>query len=274
MPVDISDALLGAANPTTDQVAVKVLKRKKTPVGVFPGYPADIDRTHLHERRMEVRPCRHEGPCDSSCECVRSRVACEKTCACPPNCQRKWRGCSCKRGGRPCSADSKCICQRANRECDPDLCGNCGSYELLDPCNRNNDSIAVNEMCQNVHLVRGISKKTILGHSVLAGMGLFMGEDVGKNEFIGEYKGEVVTQDEAERRGKLYDKRGISFLFDINKSQAIDATRMGNKLRFINHARERTNCVAKIRMVNCVYRIGFWATKHIKAGEELFFDYG
>jgi len=129
-------------------------------------------------------------------------------------------------------------------------------------------------MCQNVHLVRGISKKTILGHSVLAGMGLFMGEDVGKNEFIGEYKGEVVTQDEAERRGKLYDKRGISFLFDINKSQAIDATRMGNKLRFINHARERTNCVAKIRMVNCVYRIGFWATKHIKAGEELFFDYG
>lgn len=270
MPITIKQA-----EPADVSAAVKVLKRKKTPAGYLPGYPADTDRTYVHEKRTDVRPCRHRGPCNSSCECVRTHVTCEKACACPPECPRKWRGCSCKRGGRPCSSD-KCVCVKANRECDPDLCGTCGSAEILDPMNRGNDDPGVvsPRNCQNVSLQREQPKKTLLGHSTVSGMGLFAGEDIEKNEFIGEYKGEIVTNEEADRRGTLYDMRGISFLFTLNSAQAIDATRMGNKFRFINHSSKVPNCSAKVTMANCAQRIGFWATRNLQAGEELFFDYG
>lgn len=129
-------------------------------------------------------------------------------------------------------------------------------------------------MCQNVYVQREIPRKTILAYSNLMGMGLFMGEPVKKDQFIGEYKGEILTQEEAERRGKIYDKRGTSFLFDLNTAQTLDATRMGNKLRFINHSATKANCKAQVVMANCVHRIGFWATENLRAGEELYFDYG
>ena len=240
-----------------NSAAVKILKRKKTPAGYLPGYPADTDLSYVHEKRTDVRPCRHTGPCNSSCECVRTHVTCEKACACPPECPRKWRGCACKRGGRPCTTD-KCVCVKANRECDPDLCGTCGSVELLDPMNRHNDNIGTNRDCQNVCLQRARPKKTLLGQSIVSGMGLYVSEDVERGEFIGEYRGEIVTNEEADRRGTLYDKRGISFLFTLNSAQAIDATRMGNKFRFINHSSKVPNCSAKVTMANCTHRIGFW----------------
>ncbi|KAF8253995.1 SET domain-containing protein [Wilcoxina mikolae CBS 423.85] len=272
LPLKTSDEILGNSEAPHPE-PMKVLRRKKTPAGFLTGYPADTDRTHLHQERPDVHPCRHVGPCNNSCECVRNHVTCEKACACPPNCPRKWRGCSCKRGGRPCTSD-KCICFKANRECDPDLCGTCGAYEILDPVNRYNWSITTPDMCQNVCIQREMSKKTLLGHSVVSGMGLFICEDVPKGGYIGEYKGEIVTNEEAERRGKLYDKRGTSFLFTLNLAQAIDATRMGNKFRFINHSHQRPNCQAKVTMANCAHRIGFYATRALRAGEELFFDYG
>lgn len=128
--------------------------------------------------------------------------------------------------------------------------------------------------CQNVWLQRDAPKRTLLGRSAVAGFGLFMGEDVKSGTFLGEYKGEVITSDEADRRGKLYDKRGVSFLFNLNMNQVIDATRAGNKFRYVNHSSKRPNCGAKVLMAGCTHRIGMFAKRDVKAGEELFFDYG
>ena len=58
----------------------------------------------------------------------------------------------------------------------------------------------------------------MLGVSGVSGLGLFVGENIKKDGFLGEYKGEIVSNEEAERRGKLYDKRGVSFLFNLNES--------------------------------------------------------
>lgn len=53
----------------------------------------------------------------------------------------------------------------------------------------------------------------------------------------------------------------------------MDSTRAGNKLRFINNSAKSPNCMPKVLLCNTVVRIGMFAIKDIKAGEELFFNY-
>lgn len=57
--------------------------------------------------------------------------------------------------------------------------------------------------------------------------------------------GDVITDNEADRRGKLYELIEHSTLFDLNTAAVLDARRAGNKLRFANHSEEHPNCFAK-----------------------------
>ncbi|CAJ0630377.1 564_t:CDS:10 [Entrophospora sp. SA101] len=215
-------------------------------------------------KQAEYSPCYHPGEdCTSAeCSCLKGNLHCEKYCHCEKKCERRFQGCKCYSGDNVCGT-KKCSCFEHNRECDFDICKCPAGVQ----CVYNSDAY-----CKNVMVQRGRSKSTIIGLSTVAGWGLFMREEARKSEYIGEYLGEIISHAEADRRGKIYDKRRCSFLFNLNIDTVIDATRKGNKLRFINHSNSpNTNC--RVVMANGEHHIAIYASQLIKPGEELFYDY-
>lgn len=245
--------------------------------GLKPGWQ-DATRAHMHDYRAQSVPCTHDGPCsrEMNCHCVINNLLCEQFCGCPDDCARRFAGCSCREEGLSCLSDS-CICFQMHRECG-DKCDTCGAIPRIKPQSRYDETL-FEKGCQNIALQRGVNKKLILGKSQLEGVGfgLFTAEPVKKGDFLSEYTGEVISYNEAERRGVGYDAKYSSFLFDLNKEWIIDAARMGNKTRYINHAEteaDGVNCTAKILLANGEHRIEFRASRDIKIGEEVFFNYG
>lgn len=97
-----------------------------------------------------------------------------------------------------------------------------------------------------------------------AGLGLFARTDIKKGEFVIEYTGEYVSEEEADRRGGMY-------LFSLDKDGAIDGSARENLARYINHSCN-PNCETEHDEEE--KRVRIYAIRAIKAGEELTYDYG
>ncbi len=97
-----------------------------------------------------------------------------------------------------------------------------------------------------------------------AGLGLFAAQDFKKGDFIIEYTGERISDDEANRRGGRY-------LFTYSKQITIDGKGRKNIARYINHAC-RPNAEAELdENDEAIY---IYAKKNIKTGEEITYHYG
>jgi SET domain-containing protein len=105
--------------------------------------------------------------------------------------------------------------------------------------------------------------------SAIQGWGVFALRPIPAGTRIIEYTGEVISDDEADRR---YDDRSMdrhhTFLFSLDDGRCIDAAVGGNEARFINHS-----CAPNCQAIEADGRIWIEAIRPIALGEELTYDY-
>ena len=114
------------------------------------------------------------------------------------------------------------------------------------------------------------SRRIQTRRSGVHGKGVFALADLAEGEVILEYTGEVISWKEALRRHP-HDPQNPNhtFYFHIDDKHVIDGKAGGNSSRWINHAC-KPNCEADEEGG----RVFIKALKNIKAGNELFYDYG
>ncbi|NJD11565.1 MAG: SET domain-containing protein [Gemmatimonadetes bacterium] len=105
--------------------------------------------------------------------------------------------------------------------------------------------------------------------SALHGRGAFALRAIPPGTRIGEYRGERISEDEADRRYPD-DVAGPhhTFLFALRDGVVIDAAVGGNSIRFLNHSCD-PNCEA----IEEAGRIFIETVRPIGPGEELVYDY-
>ncbi|XP_022155279.1 histone-lysine N-methyltransferase EZA1 isoform X2 [Momordica charantia] len=233
------------------------------------GYPSFLKRIAdgKNQSCKQYTPCGCLSSCGKQCPCLHNGTCCEKYCGCSKSCKNRFRGCHCAKS--QCRS-RQCPCFAAGRECDPDVCRNCwvscGEGSLGEPPRQGDGQ------CGNMRLLLRQQQRILLAKSDVAGWGAFLKNSVNKNDYLGEYTGELISHREADKRGKIYDRANSSFLFDLNDQYVLDAYRKGDKLKFANHS-SNPNCYAKVMLVAGDHRVGIFAKEHIEASEELFYDY-
>jgi hypothetical protein len=116
-------------------------------------------------------------------------------------------------------------------------------------------------------------KKLRFDRSLIHAWGLFADQHISMNDFVIEYKGELVTTRECERRSKMYEEEGRDdYIFRVDREWFVDATMKGSMARFINHCCA-PNCYTQIIKHKNQSKIIIYAKRDIQPGEELSYDY-
>lgn len=106
------------------------------------------------------------------------------------------------------------------------------------------------------------------------GSGVVAEENIMRGEFVIEYVGEVIDDKTCEERLWRMKRQGETnfYLCEINRDMVIDATFKGNQSRYINHSCSPNTEMQKWR-IDGETRIGIFATRNIKKGDHLTYDY-
>ncbi|RYP06678.1 hypothetical protein DL764_003024 [Monosporascus ibericus] len=162
---------------------------------------------------------------------------------------------------------SKCVCTRE------DGCGeSCQNRIMLYECDSTNCNVGP-EFCQNRAFAR-LQERTKAGGKYRVGVEVIKTEDRGygirsnrcfePNQIIMEYTGEIITEEECDRR--------MNEKYKNNQNMIIDAT-TGSIARFVNHSCE-PNCRMIKWIVSGQPRMALFAgDRPIMTGEELTYDY-
>uniref|UniRef100_A0A4W5NXJ8 Nuclear receptor binding SET domain protein 1b n=1 Tax=Hucho hucho TaxID=62062 RepID=A0A4W5NXJ8_9TELE len=148
--------------------------------------------------------------------------------------------CNCKASDEnPCGIDSECINRMLMYECHPQVC-------------------PAGNGCLNQAFTKRQNSQVEIFRTLARGWGLRCALDIKKGEFVNEYVGEVIDEDECRVR--------------IKHDRIIDAGPKGNQARFMNHSC-RPNCETQKWTVNGDTRVGLFTLIDVPAGTELTFNY-
>ncbi|XP_078530500.1 uncharacterized protein LOC144817653 isoform X2 [Lissotriton helveticus] len=164
--------------------------------------------------------------------------------------------CNCKpTSENPCGFDSECLNRMLMYECHPQVCPS-------------------GERCQNRSFSNRQYPETRVIRTKGKGWGLMATRDIRKGEFVNEYVGEVINEEECLariKRGQEENARHF-YMLTIDKDHIIDAGRKGNYSRFMNHSCQ-PNCETQKWTVYGSTRVGLFALCDIPAGVELTYNY-
>jgi uncharacterized protein len=117
--------------------------------------------------------------------------------------------------------------------------------------------------------VKKTKRRCAVRKSSIHGRGVFALTRIAKKTRIIEYKGELITDAEADRRySRVHENSPHTMLFSVDGGLVIDATRRGSAARWINHS-----CQPNCEIEEEDSRIFIEAHRDIRAGEELTYDY-
>ncbi|KAI0419092.1 hypothetical protein F5X98DRAFT_91212 [Xylaria grammica] len=171
---------------------------------------------------------------------------------------------------------SKCVCT------PEDGCGEtCQNRIMLYECDSTNCNVG-ESLCQNRAFAR-LQERTKAGGKYRVGVEVIKTSDrgygiranrcFGANQIIMEYTGEIITEEECDRRmNEKYKDNQCYYLMSFDQNMIIDAT-TGSIARFVNHS-----CQPNCRMVKWIVsgqpRMALFAgDRDIMTGEELTYDY-
>eukprot|EP00941_MAST-03F_sp_MAST-3F-sp1_P004647 g4647.t1 len=109
----------------------------------------------------------------------------------------------------------------------------------------------------------------------IMGWGVKTCRDVKAGEFIMQYVGEVINEEERNRRLAELKRKGEAqnvYIMSLGTGEEVDAHFMGNIARFINHSCD-PNCYLERWNVGGRSKIAIFALRDLKEGEELCYDY-
>nr|XP_061798762.1 histone-lysine N-methyltransferase NSD2-like [Nerophis lumbriciformis] len=164
--------------------------------------------------------------------------------------------CNCKPSvERPCGFESECLNRMLQYECHPEVCPS-------------------GERCCNRDFSERRYPDTQIIKTPGKGWGLVALRDIKKGEFVNEYVGELIDEDECRARIKHAHENNITdfYMLTIDKDRIIDAGPKGNFSRFMNHSCQ-PNCETQKWTVNGDTRVGLFAVCDIPSGTELTFNY-
>ncbi|CAD5116581.1 DgyrCDS5459 [Dimorphilus gyrociliatus] len=112
------------------------------------------------------------------------------------------------------------------------------------------------------------------------GRGVAAAKTFEKGDFVVEYAGDLIDLSSAKDREKQYSCNTMvgcyMYYFEYqSKRFCVDATiETGRFGRLVNHSRKKPNCKTKVIGINGTPRLILIASRNIRIGEEILYDYG
>ncbi|CAE1316000.1 WHSC1 [Acanthosepion pharaonis] len=155
----------------------------------------------------------------------------------------------------PCGSDSECLNRMLMYECHAQVC-------------------PAKEHCQNQRFTKRLYPDSVPAKTATRGWGLMTNVDIKKGQFVNEYVGDLIDEEECKKRILKAHEDNVSnfYMLTLDKNRIIDAGPKGNLSRFMNHSCQ-PNCETQKWMVNGDVRVGLFSLHDIPAGSELTFNY-